>query len=62
VSVYFTKVHTQLPVERICCVITEERERDRDGIESVCEAERNVLINGRSKAASQSSPPHYRSV
>lgn len=58
-------VHTRLPVGRICCVITEERKSDRqadDKIESVCEAERNVLINGRSKAASLSSPPHYRSV
>lgn len=39
-----------------------ETARDRDKIESVCEAKRNVLMNGRSKAASLSSPPHYRSV
>lgn len=41
---------------------TRETAIDRDKIESVCEAERNVLINGRSKAASLSSSPHYCSV
>lgn len=34
VSVYSTKVYAQLPVGRICCVITEERARDRNKIES----------------------------
>lgn len=39
-----------------------EAVRDRDNVESVYEAERNVLMNVRSKAASLSSLPHYCSV